>query len=112
MRKIILAALVLFACNAFADDNAASKEAQNFVLAKARQISLQKTGSASGYDQYIADATELAGTICKSDPGSRDNADYISDEACRVVAEKVDSQRKLLAIANNLPANAKASTGN
>ncbi|MBU9823874.1 hypothetical protein FS594_16305 [Rahnella aquatilis] len=102
MKFILIIALLTSSILAYANSTDDFEEARDFVIAKSQQISMEKTGSLDNGMDYIAEATELAATICNTDPSARPASDYISAPACRVIHQKLDSQRKLLSAARDL----------
>lgn len=102
MKFLFLSVLLTFSILTHANTSDGFEEARTFVIAKAQQISMEKTGSLANGMDYIAEATELAASICNTSPSARPASDYISSQACRVIYQKLDSQRKLLSTAKDL----------
>lgn len=101
----------LFAISFYAAAMGPFDEARDFVIAKSKEISLEQTGSAEFSMKYMAPATERAAEICQQPESSRSIANRISSEACDVVAEKIDSQRKLLGNVSSEDRNGSDSNG-
>lgn len=102
MKSLLVIGLFILPTLAFAGSSDSFEEARDFVIAKSQQISMEKTGSMDNGMDYIAEATELAASICNTNPAARPASDYISAQACRVIRQKLDSQRKLLSAAKNM----------